>query len=111
MITLLLQLLRVLPFPCGGHRQLALEKFALHQRLAVYKRTVPQPKLRMTDRLFWVALAKLWAGWRRPFVIVTPDTVLRWQRRRVHESWAKFSARPNGGPPPVNPDIKTLVER
>ena len=53
MITLLLQLLRLLPFLCGGHRQLALENLALHQQLAVYKRTAPRPKLRTTDRLFW----------------------------------------------------------
>jgi hypothetical protein len=78
MITLLLQLLRFLPFLCGGHRQLALENLALHQQLAVYKRTVPRPKLRTTDRLFWVALARVWAGWRHSLVIVTPDTVLRW---------------------------------
>src|SRR6266705_756813 len=58
MITLLLQLLRLLPFLCGGHRQLALENLALHQQLAVYKRTVPRPKLRTTDRLFWVVLAR-----------------------------------------------------
>src|SRR5712691_8393392 len=77
MITLLLQLLRLLPFLCGGHRQLALENLALHQQLAVYKRTVPRPKLRTTDRLFWVALARVWAGWRLPLVIVTPDTILR----------------------------------
>src|SRR5882762_5590666 len=69
MITLLLHLLRLLPFLCGGHRQLALENLALHQQLAVYKRTVPRPKLRTTDRLFWVALARVWAGWRQPLVI------------------------------------------
>src|SRR2546427_9450383 len=39
MITLLLHLLRLLPFLCGGHRQLALENLALRQQLAVYKRT------------------------------------------------------------------------
>jgi hypothetical protein len=35
MITLLLHLLRLFPFFCGGHRQLALENLALHQQLAV----------------------------------------------------------------------------
>ena len=64
--------LRLLPFLCGGHRQLALENLALHQQLAVYKRTVPRPKLRTTDRLFWLARARVWAGWRLPLVIVTP---------------------------------------
>ena len=44
MITFLLELLRLLPFLVGGHRQLALENLALHQQLAVYKRTAPRPK-------------------------------------------------------------------
>jgi hypothetical protein len=55
-ITLLLHPLRLLPFLFGGHRQLALENLALRQQLAVYKRTVTQPRLRRTDRLFWVGL-------------------------------------------------------
>ena len=38
-ITLLLHVLRLLPFLFGGHRQLALENLALRQQLAVYKRT------------------------------------------------------------------------
>ena len=38
MITLVLHLLRLFPFLCGGHRQLALENLALRQQLAVYKR-------------------------------------------------------------------------
>jgi hypothetical protein len=36
MITLLLHLLRLLPFLCGGHRQLALENLAFRQQFAVY---------------------------------------------------------------------------
>jgi hypothetical protein len=62
MITLLLHLLRLLPFLCGGHRQLAIENLALRQQLAVYKRTATRPKLRTIDRLFWVGLARVWAG-------------------------------------------------
>src|SRR5438876_3999208 len=111
MITLLLHLLRLLPFLCGGHRQLALENLALHKQLAVYKRRVTRPRLRRTDRLFWVGPARIWAGWRQPLVIVTPDTVLRWQRRRFREYWTKLSGRPTGGRPPVNAKIKDLVAR
>src|SRR5947199_370261 len=94
MITLLLHLLRLLPFLFAGHRQLALENLALHQQLAVYKRRVTRPRLRRIDRLFWVGLARIWPGWRQPLVIVTPDTVLRWQRRRFREQWTKLSGRP-----------------
>jgi len=108
MITLLLHLLRLLPFFCGGHQQFALENLALRQQLAVYKRRLPRPKLRATDRLFWVGLAKVWTGWRQSLVIVTPDTVLRWQRRRFREHWTQLSGRPPAGRPPVA-TIKALV--
>src|SRR5260370_665562 len=111
MIILLLHLLRLLPFLCGGHRQLALENLALRQQLVVYKRTVPRPRLRTTDRLLWVGLAAVWAGWRQALVIVSPNTVLRWQRRRFREHWTKLSARPIAGRPPVNAEIKALVIR
>src|SRR2546428_5466509 len=111
MFTLLLHLLRLLPFLFGGHRQLALENLALRHQLAVYKRTVPRPRLRTTDRLLWVGLAKVWADWRQALVIVSPDTVLRWQRRRFCEYWTQLSGRPTGGRPPVNAEIKALVIR
>jgi putative transposase len=111
MITLLLHLLRLLPFLCGRHRQLALENLALRQQLAVYRRTTTRPKLRRTDRLFWVWLARVWAGRRQPLLIVTPDTVLRWQRRRFREHWTTLSGRPQVGRPPVNAEIAALVRR
>jgi len=91
MITLLLHLFRVLPFLFGSHRQLALENLALRQQLAVYKRTVPRPRLRTTDRLLWAGLARVWARWRQSLVIVTPDTVLRWQQRHFREYWTRLS--------------------
>jgi hypothetical protein len=98
MITLLLHLLRLLPFLFGGHRQLAIENLALRHQLSVYKRTTTQPKLRTTDRLFWIGLTRVWAGWRQSLVFVTPDTVLRWQRRRFREYWTQLSALMAGRP-------------
>ena len=102
MITLLLHVLRLLPFLFGGHRQLALENLALRQQLAVYKRAIIRPPLRRTDRLFWIGLARIWTGWRQALVIVAPATVLQWQRRRFREYWTKLSGGSSGGRPPVN---------
>ncbi len=110
MITLLLHLLRLLPFLFGSHRQLAVENLALRQQLAVYKRTTARPKLRPTDRLFWIWLARVWAGWRQPLVIVTAETVLR-RQRRFREYWSKLSGRSTGGRPAVHAEIKTLITR
>jgi putative transposase len=111
MITLLLHLLRLLPFLCGGHQQLALENLALRQQLAVYKRRLSRPKLRSTDRLFWVGLAKVWAAWRQALVIVSPDTVLRWQRHRFRQYWTHLSNHQARGRPSVDAEIKALVVR
>ena len=111
MITLLLHLLRLLPFLFCGHRQLALENLALRQQLAVYKRTIIRPALRRNDRLFWIGLARIWTGWRQALVIVTPATVLQWQRRRFREYWTKLSRRASGGRPQVHPEIKVLILR
>jgi hypothetical protein len=85
MITARLHILRLPPFLCGGHQQLALENIALRPQLAVYQRTVKRPGLHRADRLLWIAFAKLWRRWRDALVIVAPDGVLRWQRRRFSE--------------------------
>jgi hypothetical protein len=96
---------------CGAHRQVALEDLALRHQLAVYKKMVNRPKVRGRDRLFWVALSRVWPGWRQALVIVSPDTVLRWQRRRFRNYWAKLSGRPTGGRPQVDSEIAALVRR
>jgi hypothetical protein len=111
MITFLLQLFRLLPVLCGSHRHLALENLALRQQLAVYKRTRSRPKLHQSGRLFWVCLSRVWAEWRQDLIIVTPDTVLRWHRRRFRDYWAKLSTRPLPGRPSVNAEIIALVRK
>ena len=42
---------------------------------------------------------------------MTPDTVLRWQRRRFRAHWTTRSGRPTGGRPPINADLKALVRK
>jgi hypothetical protein len=41
----------------------------------------------------FLGLSRMWAGWRRALVIVTPATVLRWQRRRFRDHWTPLSRR------------------
>ena len=46
-----------------ARRALVLENVALRHQLAVLQRTGPRPRLRPSDRLFWVLLSRLWRGW------------------------------------------------
>jgi hypothetical protein len=63
--------------------------------------------------LFWVALARLWAGCRDALVIVQPATVVRWQRERFWGFWAGPSGREGGnrGRPAVSIEIRRLIKQ
>jgi hypothetical protein len=43
---------------------------------------VKRPRLQCPDRWFWIGLRAIWKDWRTALVIVRPETVLRWHRRR-----------------------------
>src|ERR1700722_4021213 len=51
-----------------SRHKLALEAVALRQQLAVVKRKQSRPRLRRLDRLFWIALRSLWAGWAESLI-------------------------------------------
>ena len=55
-----------------------LENLALRQQLSTLA-SRQRPSLSSTDRAFWVALHRLWPGWRRVLVTVQPDTVVKRQ--------------------------------
>jgi hypothetical protein len=61
---------------CRSGASLRLENLALRHQLAVYQQTIPRPRLRPTDRLFWAWLSHLWPGWRDALAFVQPHTVI-----------------------------------
>jgi putative transposase len=92
-------------------RALVLENLALRHQLAVFHRTAPRPRLRPSDRLFWVLLARLWRGWAEAVTIVQPATVIRWQRSGFKLFWTWKSRRHGPGRPAVAPDVRALIRR
>ena len=95
-----------------SHRDLLAEIAALRQQLAIYKRTVPRPKIRAADRLFWVTLRRLWSGWRDALVIVKPETVIAWHRQGFRRYWSWISRRGKSpGSSTTNAEIRELVRR
>ena len=88
---------------------LVAENIALRQQLAVMKRTNKRPKFRMTDRLFWVLLSRIWHSWRESLVIVTPDTVVRWHRKGFKLFWT-FKSK-GAGRPCVDREICKLIRK
>ncbi len=88
---------------------LAAENVALHQQLTIMKRTNKRPKIRMTDRVFWVLFSRIWIPWRKSLVIVKPDTVVRWHRKGFKLFWKFKSEGP--GRPRADREIRKLVRK
>src|SRR2546426_8155390 len=78
-------------------RSLVLENLALRHQLAVLQRTAPRPRLRTSDRLFWVPLSRLWSGWADAVSLVQPATVIRWHRTGFKLVWTWKSCRNGRG--------------
>ena len=93
------------------HRDLALENLALRQQLAIFKRRHPRPRLRSTDRLFWIWLSKIWTGWRETLIIVKPETVIAWHRQAFRFYWIWLSRRKSIGRPTVSAEVRTLIKQ
>src|SRR4051794_24339002 len=91
-----------------SRHHLALEAVALRQQLAVYKRKQPHPKLRRSDRLFWVVVRGMWNNWSEALILVKPNFVCEgsfptrnrtWSASATRSSMRQCPAQDAGGPP------------
>jgi putative transposase len=95
-----------------SRQDLILENLALRQQLLALHAKRPRRRLSVKQKLFWVALRKLWQGWKQPLVLVTPRTVVEWHRAgfRLYWKWLSRAQRP-GGRPPVEEQIRVMIFR
>ena len=82
-----------------------------HQQLAIYKRTKKRPRIKERDRVFWMALSKIWISWKSHLVIVKPETVIRWHRRKFKDYWRKLSrSKKSLGRPPITKEHIAFIK-
>jgi hypothetical protein len=60
MILMILRLLSLIPTTLRLRSDLALENLALRRQLAALNRRHPLPRLRKSDRFFWILLSRSW---------------------------------------------------
>ena len=114
MVTCRMLWLLLLPFRAilallRSHQDLALENLVLRHQLQVVLRNNPRPRLRNSDRIFWVWLHHLWpGGWRDHLLLVRPETVIGWHRRgwRLYWTWRSRSRR---GRLRIRPEVRELI--
>jgi hypothetical protein len=88
-----------------------LEIVALRHQLAVYQRTTQQPRLRAGDRFLWSWLSRVWSGWRETLVLVQPQTVIAWRRRKFREHWARLPRPGRPGRAAVPREVRALIRQ
>jgi putative transposase len=75
-----------------------LEIVVLQHELSVLRRQVARPQLDPNDRVLLAAASRLLPRSRWSSFLVSPATLLRWQRRRVARRWTyPGSVRPAAG--------------
>jgi putative transposase len=111
MMLTILRLLLLIPTALRLRSELAIENLALRQQLAVLKQRSRRPRLRKSDRFFWLLLSRSWSHWKETLVFVKPETVLRWHRRRFASYWTRLSRRRRPGRPGKDRDIRELILR
>jgi hypothetical protein len=109
MTSTLLAFLSALRACVRSRVELQLELLALRQQVHILERS-RRTRLRLSpaDRVFWVWLSRVWAGWRRPLIIVQPATVLAWHRQGFRWFWT-WKSRRRTGRPRVPADVRALI--
>ena len=105
--SLFLSLLGALRSALRSRADLAIENLALRQQLANFQRTSGRPRLRKSDRAFWLVLSRLWSRWADVLVVVKPDTVVRWHRTGFRLFW-RWKSRARG---PAKGDVSQEVRK
>src|SRR6202023_3248830 len=95
-----------------GRQSLLLENLALRQQLVALKRRHPRPSLGLFDKLFWVIARRVWSDWEQSLIIVTLETIVRWQRTGLCMYWRLISrVRRQVGRRPTAKEVRELIFR
>jgi len=77
----------------------------------VFARNRQRPRIVAADRLFWLALRRIWLRWSDVLVFVKPETVVRWHQTSFRRYWTWLSRRRRRGRPPIEARLCALIHR
>jgi hypothetical protein len=111
-IRLFIIVLKVIRILFKSKDDLITENLALRQQLATCKTKGIKPRLSDMDRSFWVALRKVPSNWADALIIVKPETVIDWNRRRFKKYWwRKSSINRRQGRKRTDQEIVSLIRQ
>jgi transposase InsO family protein len=111
MFAVLSLVLAVLAVPFKSKGRLEAENAALRHQVMVLRRQV-RGRIHLTnlDRLFLVQLYRWCPSILRCFVIIEPETIVRWHRAGFRCYW-RWKSRLRGGRPQISAELRALIRR
>ena len=93
--------LELVVFGLRGDKAKDVELLVLRHEVALLRRQVTRPALRPTDRMLLAACSRLLPRAHWGAFILTPETLLRWHRELIANTWTNTHS---GGPDGPRPD-------
>ena len=90
---------------------LAAENLVLRQQVIVLRHSVKRPRLRNRDRLFWIAVCRMWKDWQSSLHILQPATVVKWHRAGFRRYWRWRSRSKKPGRSKIDAEIRELIKQ
>jgi hypothetical protein len=90
-------------------QNIIMENLALRQQLAVQQRYIKRPKIKSTDRIFWVWLSRIWDDWKSALVVIKPAAVIGWHKKGFKLYWKRKSRR--FGRPNIDWELIKLIRK
>jgi transposase InsO family protein len=109
MIGLLCFVVAVLASPFKSKIRLEAENATLRHQLMVLRRKVKgRARLTNNDRWFFVQLYRWFPSILPTFMIIRPETLVRWHRAGFRRYW-RWKSRRRGGRPPIEAELHALI--
>jgi transposase InsO family protein len=111
MIGLLCFVVAVLASPFKSKIRLEAENATLRHQLVVLRRKLKgRARLTSNDRWFFVQLYRWFPSILPAFMIIRPDTLVRWHRAGFCRYW-RWRSRSPGGRPQIDLELRTLIRQ
>jgi len=109
MIGLLCFVVAVLASTFKSKIRLEAENATLRHQLMVLRRKVKgRARLTNNDRWFFVQLYRWFPSILPAFMIIRPETLVRWHRAGFRRYW-RWKSRRRGGRPPIEAELRALI--
>ncbi|TGK87586.1 transposase [Leptospira noumeaensis] len=93
------------------YKQLFIENIFLKSQLAIYKRKQKTFHTKPMDRIILLLISYLSPNWESSLILVSPNTLLNWRKKKFQLFWKLLSQRKKMGRPNIPWDLIKLIRR